>query len=68
LGTSKTITYPAIVDEQVTKVTVNQNDGKIPHSSQIIKDQSYKFSPPLTAFADVGTHTLKVKIEDVAKK
>ena len=39
LGTSQTITYPAIVDEDITKVSVKQEIKKIPYASEIIKEQ-----------------------------
>jgi hypothetical protein len=38
LGSTKTITYPKVIDEDIDKVKIRQNDNKIPHSSEIKKD------------------------------
>jgi hypothetical protein len=38
LGTSQTITYPAVVDDRTSKVYISQNISSIPYHSEIIEN------------------------------
>jgi hypothetical protein len=38
LGTSQTITYPAVVDDHTEKVNISQNISSIPYHSKIIEN------------------------------